>query len=334
MGFSEYKDIYIIAESLNGVIGKEALEITGQARLLANELKERVCAVVIGEKVTDESIQLLIASGADEVYVLAHALLMNYDGKSYAKVVSKLCDEKKPSAVIFSATACGRDLAPRVAAELVCGVTADVTELSIDKESHLIIWSRPALGGNIIADIISPNYKPQMGTIRPGTFRIPSPDYTRHGEVIHVPVFLSEGDIGVVVKEKIPAKKEAYSLKDAEIVIAAGRGIRNKQEWDMVEELANMLHAGIGVTRPIIDQGWISAEHKVGQTGNNVTSKVYIALGISGAMQHMCAVKSDILVAVNNNVNAPIMDMADYSVESNLKDFLPAIIKELKKRSI
>lgn len=331
MNFAEYKNVYVVSEVPQGVLKDEALEMTGEARLLADTLVEKVCTILIGSGIQKSQAQRLIACGADEVYIIDSPKLAVYDGLSYAKELADLLKEKKANAVIFSAGSCGRDLAPRVAALLVCGVTADVTELSADSETHLITWSRPAMGGNIMADIISPQYRPQMGTVRPGTFAVPEEDSTRKGEIISVPVTLSADDIGLILRQAIPAVKEENPVEEARIIVAGGRGIHHQKEWEQVRELASLLGAAVGVTRPIADMGWETQAHQIGQTGKFVTPDVYIALGISGSMQHLCGVKTKVLIAVNNNAAAPIMEQADYAVEADLRTFLPAFIEQAKK---
>lgn len=331
MNFAEYKNVYVVSEVPQGVLKDEALEMTGEARLLADTLVEKVCTILIGSGIQKSQAQRLIACGADEVYIIDSPKLAVYDGLSYAKELADLLKEKKANAVIFSAGSCGRDLAPRVAALLVCGVTADVTELSADSETHLITWSRPAMGGNIMADIISPQYRPQMGTVHPGTFAVPEEDSTRKGEIISVPVTLSADDIGLILRQAIPAVKEENPVEEARIIVAGGRGIRHQKEWEQVRELASLLGAAVGATRPIADMGWETQAHQIGQTGKFVTPDVYIALGISGSMQHLCGVKTKVLIAVNNNAAAPIMEQADYAVEADLRTFLPAFIERAKK---
>lgn len=331
MNFSEYKNVYVVSEVPQGILRDEALEMTGAARRLADKLGEKACTVLIGSGIQDSQVQRLIACGADEVYLIDSPKLAVYDGLSYAKELAGLLKEKKANAVIFSAGSCGRDLAPRVASLLVCGVTADVTELSADSETHLITWSRPAMGGNIMADIISPEYRPQMGTVRPGTFDIPEEDSSRKGEVISVPVHLTAEDIGLILRQTIPAVKEDNPVEEARIIVAGGRGIRNQKEWEQVRKLASLLGAAVGATRPIADLGWETPAHQIGQTGKMVNPDVYIALGISGSMQHICGVKTKVLIAVNNNAAAPIMEQADYAVEADLRTFLPVFIEQVKK---
>lgn len=330
MDFSDYKGIYVIAEVRDGKVEKVTGELLGQARKLAEKTGDPVEAVILGSGVKEQA-QDLIAYGADVVYVMESPLLAHYDGMAYEKELGALLKEKKPSAILFAATPYGRDLAPRIASAVVCGVTADVTELSVDEKTGLIVWSRPAMGGNIMADIISPQYRPQVGTVRPGTFDLPEADASRKGSVVEVPVTLTEKDLGTILKEIIPAPKEENPIEEAQIIVAGGRGIHSEEEWAQLHELADLLGGSVGASRPICELGWEPHSAQIGQTGKSVAPHIYFAFGISGAMQHICGVKADILIAVNRDKNAPIMEMADYAVTADLKDFLPAFIAEVKK---
>jgi electron transfer flavoprotein alpha subunit len=330
MDFSEYKDIYVIAAAPDGDLPGWALELTGEAHALAEKTGDKTVVVLMGYHVSEQA-GSLVAAGADVVYVMDSEVMNHYDGVVYSNELSRFLKEKKPSAVMFAADAAGRDLAPRVAGHLVCGVTADVTELSVDEKTGLIVWSRPAMGGNIMADIVSPEYRPQMGTIRPGTFRAPELDTSRKGEIIPVDVKSTDADRGTVVKEVIPQVKEENPVEEADIVVAGGRGIRTEEEWKLVHELADLLGGSVGASRPIVEKGWEPKERQIGQTGKFVQPHIYIALGISGAMQHMCGVKPDILVAVNRDESAPIMSEADYAVTADLSEFLPQLISEIRR---
>lgn len=330
MDFSDYKGIYVIGEVVNGKVANVTGELLGAARKLAETTGDKVEAVLLGNGVKEHAPQL-VAWGADIVYVMDAPLLAHYDGKAYEKVLGRLLLEKKPNAILFAATPYGRDLAPRVASALVCGVTADVTELSVDKDTHLIIWSRPAMSGNIMADIISPMYRPQVGTVRPGTFVLPEADASRTGEIIECPVALEAADLGTILKEVIHAPREEYPIEEAQVIVAGGRGIRTKEEWDMLYELADLLGGSVAASRPICELGWAPHSCQIGQTGKSVSPHVYFAFGISGAMQHVCGVKADIWIAVNRDAKAPIMEMADYAVTADLKEFLPAFIAKVRE---
>ena len=330
MDFSEYKGIYVIGALEDGKIQRVTGELTGEARVLADQLGEKVEVILLGGKLSDQP-ESLISLGADVVYVMTSPILDHYDGKAYQKALAGFLKDKKPDTVIFAATAYGRDLAPRVAAELVCGVTADVTELSADKEKGLVIWSRPAMDGNIMADIVSPLFRPQVGTVRPGIFRYPKADETRKGEVVHVPLTLSSDDLGTILKDVIQGEKEENPVELAKIVVAGGRGFHSEEEWKWVHELADLLGGAVGCSRPISELGWEPHSRQIGQTGKGISPKVYFALGISGAMQHMCAVNADIIIAVNKDPKAPIMELADYAIVADLKEFMPLLIEKIKK---
>lgn len=329
MDFSEYKGIYVIAEVEGGRVTPVTEELLGEARRLSTETGDPVCTVLMGSGIRNQA-ESLIAHGADIVYVMDSPLLSHYDGKAYEKALAALLKEKKPSAVLFAATPYGRDLAPRTAANVVCGVTADVTELSVDKETGLFVWSRPAMDGNIMADIVSPLYRPQVGTVRPGTFAPLEADSSWKGEVVDVPVQLAPSDLGTLLKEIIPAPKEENPVEKANLVVAGGRGFRTQEEWKLLYELADILGGSVGATRPICELGWEPHSRQIGQTGKSISPHVYFAFGISGAMQHICGVKADIMIAVNRDPNAPIMEIADYAVCADLKEFLPALINEIK----
>lgn len=329
MDFSEYKGIYVIAEVQNGQAAPVTEELLGEARRLAAETGDGVYAVLMGHEIRSQA-ENLIAYGADIVYVMDSPVFSHYDGKAYEKALSSLIKEKKPSAVLFAATPYGRDLAPRTAANIVCGVTADVTEMSVDSKTGLIVWSRPAMDGNIMADIVSPLYRPQVGTIRPGTFSPLEEDPSRKGKVVDVPVLLTVSDLGTVLREIIPAPKEDNPVEKADLVVSGGRGIHSQEEWKLLYELADLLGGSVGATRPICELGWEPHSRQIGQTGKSIAPHVYFALGISGAMQHICGVKADILIAVNRDPNAPIMEVADYAVCADLKEFLPVLISTIK----
>ena len=256
MDFSLYKGIYVIGALVNGGIQKVTGELVGEARLLADELGETVHVVLVGGALKDDPASL-IPLGADKVYVLTHKLLSHYDGKAYQKALASFLKDRKPDTIIFASTSFGRDLAPRLAAELVCGVTADVTELSADKEKRLVIWSRPAMDGNIMADIVSPLFRPQVGTVRPGIFKYPKADESRRGTVEEVPVTLDEEDLGTVLKSIIQGEKDENPVETAKVIVAGGRGFHSREEWEMVHELADLrrlqpphFRTGLGTSQP------------------------------------------------------------------------------------
>lgn len=330
MDFSDYKGLYVIGALTDGHIQKVTGELTGEARKLADKLGEQVEVILLGSGLADDP-AFLIPLGADKVYVMDSPVLSHYDGSAFQKVLAEFLKDKKPNVIMFAATPFGRDLAPRLAAELVCGVTADVTELSVDEKTGLVVWTRPAMDGNIVADIVSPNFRPQVGTVRPGIFKTPAPDASRKGEVIQVPVHLTENDLGTLLKDIIHGEKDDNPVETAKIIVAGGRGFHSKEQWGELHELADLLGCAVGASRPICELGWEPKSHQIGQTGKGVAPRVYFAFGISGAMQHMCAVNADVIVAVNRDPKAPIMDVADYAIVADIKEFLPLLIAKVKE---
>lgn len=330
MDFSKHKGVYVVAISQHGEISKVVGELIGEAKKIATKLNDQVSVVLIGNEIRSTA-EKFVYLGADIVYLFEHKSFNYYNGMVYEKILSKFFKEKLASVIIFPATDDCRDLAPRIASQLVCGVTADVTELSVDEETGLVVWSRPAMGGNIMADIISPNHRPQIGTIRSGNFKYPKEDRNRQGNIINVSFDLKELNLSLILKDIIMNPVEDNPVEDAKIIVAGGRGIGKKENWKYVRELAKLLNAAVGCSRPVCEMGWENYEHQIGQTGKNVSPRVYIALGISGAMQHICGINTDILISINKDSRAPIMQGADYSVVADLDEFLPNLIKKIKK---
>ena len=336
MDFSECKGVYVVAEIRDGRLLDVTKELLGQARKIADVLHEKTIVLAAGYKIR-EAAEALIPFGADEVYVFDNELLNEYHAEAYGKVLGEFLKKEKPDIVLVGATANGRDLAPRLSAALVCGVTADVTELSVDEKSGLVVWSRPAMGNNIFADIVSPDFRPQMGTVRPGVFAAPAEDRTRTGKITDVPVQLEKTDIHTVLRELICHEKEEDPVEDARIVVTGGRGIRDEKTWQQLHVLADLLGGTVGATRPVCELGWEPHSRQIGQTGKHISPKIYFAFGVSGAMQHVCGVKADVIIAVNRDPQAPIFDIADYAVVADADEFLPAMIREaeaLKKQEI
>lgn len=333
MDFSDYQGIYVVAETRNGRVCQVTEELVGQARRLADQKNQKAAVLLAGRNAASGA-DRLISLGADEVYLFESPLFDHYDGQAYEKVMGDFLLSRKADTILVGATATGRDLAPRLSAHLTCGVTADVTELSAESDTGLVVWSRPAMGDHIMADIVSPHFRPQMGTVRPGIFPIPAADPRRRGQIVEVPVRLTAADLGTVLKQIIPGEKESDPLEEARVVIAGGRGIRTRDEWQQLYRLASLLHGSVGATRPICEMGWEPRSRQIGQTGKLVSPAVYFAFGISGAMQHICGVKADIMVAVNKDPQAPIFQAADYGVVADVKEFLPLLtesVEALKK---
>ncbi len=329
---SEYKDVWVFIEHEQGKVSSVSFELLGEGRKLADALGCKVCGMLFGSKI-DDYIKEAIAYGAEKVYVTESPLLEDYRTDPFACAAINFIKKYKPEIVIFGATTQGRDFAGTVATTLGAGLTADCTGLDIDPETKYLKQTRPAFGGNIMATILDyPNYRPQMSTVRPKVFPMPSRDDSRKGEVIREPLPMTEDQIRTKVLELIKGA-EAVNLADAEIIVSGGRGIGNAENFKIIRELAGVLGAAVGASRAAVDAGWIPYEHQVGQTGRTVRPKIYIACGISGSIQHQAGMKtSDIIVAINKDPEAPIFKIATYGIVGDLFTVIPMVKEEFKKR--
>ncbi len=323
-------EVWIFAEQRNNRISRVSFEILGKARALAQKLNVQVGAVLACEK-QDSLSEQLIQHGADKVYLFENKQLKDYRTDPYAKVISELIQKENPQIVIYGATNIGRDLAPRIAQRIDTGLTADCTGLDIDNDG-LLLQTRPAFGGNIMAQIKCPKHRPQMSTVRPGIFEICPKDEKREGKIIKVDAKITDKDSKTKIVNIIKGQKKKANLDDAKIIVSGGRGLCKKENFKLLEELASLLGAEVGASRAVVDEGWISKDHQVGQTGKTVRPRMYIACGISGAIQHRAGMQnSEIIVAINKDPNAMIFSIADYGIVADAKQFLEALIKELKE---
>lgn len=328
---SAYKGVWVFVEQRLGKLMFTSLELLGEGRKLADKLGVELSAVLLGYDV-DGICEELIHFGADRVIYANHRLLQNYTTDGYTKVIADLINEKKPEAMIVGATNIGRDLAPRIAARLNTGLTADCTKLDIDEEQRILLQTRPAFGGNIMATIVTPKHRPQMATVRPGVMKKLEMDKSRKGIVESVKVKLNEDDIRVNVEEVVKSAKQIVNLIEAQYIVSGGRGLGNPEGFRLMQELADALGGVVGSSRAAVDAGWISHDHQVGQTGKTVRPKVYIACGISGAIQHLAGMQSsDCIIAINKNPDAPIFSVADYGIVGDLYKVVPMLIEEVKK---
>lgn len=328
---SAYKGVWVFAEQRNEKLMGTAFELLGEGRKLADKLGVELSAVLLGSGVENLSDEL-IHYGADRVILADHPELKMYTTDGYTKVIVDLVNSKKPEIILIGATNIGRDLGPRIAARLDTGLTADCTKLEIDEEQKILLQTRPAFGGNIMATIITPNHRPQMATVRPGVMKKLESDTSRKGVVEKVAVQLEPKDIRTVVKEVVKSAKQAVNLVDAEVIVSGGRGLGNPDGFKLIEELAKELGGVVGSSRAAVDSGWISQDHQVGQTGKTVRPRIYIACGISGAIQHLAGMQSsDCIVAINKNPDAPIFDVADFGIVGDLYKVVPMMIEEVKK---
>lgn len=328
---SAYKGVWIFAEQKDGIASNVALELLGEGRKLADQLGVELSAVLIGEK-PDAAAEVLIAHGADNVYVVDDPTLRDFNDESYTDVFAQLIRSYKPEIVLMGATAYGRSLAPRVASRIGTGLTADCTSLKIDDEKKILMQTRPAFGGNLMATIICPNHRPQMSSVRPKVMKPIPADPTRKGKIIRPAV-----SVPPVPSTKVSPVADhngrMVNLAEADIIVSCGRGMGDPKNLKLVEELAEVLGAGIGASRAVVDSGWIEYNHQVGQTGKTVGPKVYFACGISGAVQHLAGMSSsDTIIAINKDPDAPIFKIATFGIVGDVLEILPALIKEFRER--
>ncbi len=331
LDLSSYKGVWVFAEQKAGTLSPVTLELLGKGRHLADALSVPLSAVLIGFEVAEQE-KTLISYGADNVYSVDHKSLENYNDESYSDIFVQLVNQFKPEIVLIGATTYGRSLAPRVSSRLNTGLTADCTGLEIDTEKRILMQTRPAFGGNLMATIICPNHRPQMSTVRPKVMKPLEPDASRKGKIIKPDVHIPE-HLKIKVLDVVHTLCEAVNLTEADIIVSGGRGLGDPKNFALVEELAEVLGGAVGASRATVDAGWIDYSHQVGQTGKTVGPKVYFACGISGAIQHLAGMSSsDIIIAINKNPDAPIFKVATFGIVGNVLEILPELIKEFKSR--
>ena len=333
MDKTQYKDVYVFAEQREGVIQNVAFELLGKARELADRLNQKVVAILAGSGIKEKAKEL-IAYGADSVLCVDAPELKQYITEPYAQAVTQIIRERKPSILLIGATTIGRDLGPRLSARLETGLTADCTGLDISEEGDLLM-TRPAFGGHLMATIICPRFRPQMSTVRPGVMQTQPFDEAGAAKVVveKVTPALTADDIHVEILDIKKSAKKLVDLIGADVVVSVGRGISSDPEKGiaLAEELAGALGGVVGASRAVTDEGWLSADHQVGQTGKTVHPRIYVALGISGAIQHVAGMQdSETIIAINKNENAPIFGIASYGIVGDLYKVVPELIKEIK----
>ena len=326
---NQYKDIWVFAEQRQGKITPVVIELLGEGRKLADTKGIKLNAILLGKDVNGLA-EELIAYGAETVYVADDPLLENFTTDGYTKVIVDAVNEIKPEIVLIGATNIGRDLAPRIASRLNTGLTADCTKLEIDPEDGKIKQTRPAFGGNIMATIICPDARPQMSTVRPGVMDKAVRNDDNKGNIVPLKYDIKESDIRTKIIEIVKHAVEKVSLTDANIIVSGGLGLQNADGFKLIEELADKLGGVVGSSRAAVDAGWIDKSHQVGQTGTTVKPNLYIACGISGAIQHLAGMKeSSIIVAINKDPDAPIFSVADYGIVGDLYKVIPENISEI-----
>lgn len=325
----EYRGVWVFAEQREGNMQKVSLELLGKGREIADKLGEKLTAILLGHEVEKLSTKL-IEHGADEVLVVDNHNLKNYTTDGYAKVICDLINERKPEIFFIGASYIGRDLGPRVAGRLKTGLTADCTSLDVEESTGNLLMTRPAFGGNLMATIECPNHRPQMSTVRPGVFNVPCADERRVGIVEVIGTDLSKDNIRAKVIEVVKSLKEKVDLTEANIIVSGGRGVGSKDGFSILNELAEALGGVVGGSRAVVDAGVLEKHLQVGQTGKTVRPKIYIACGISGAIQHLAGMQeSEYIIAINKDGSAPIMSVADLAVVGDLYKVIPQMIEEI-----
>lgn len=349
------KDLYVIAEQRDGEIAKVTLELLGEATILAADLGEKVYAVLMGDQIKDKA-QSLIEAGADGVIVIEDPMLKEYVTEPYAKALTAMIKKYDPNIVFFGATSIGRDIAPRVAARVHTGLTADCTHLDINMNKYFeflkatstadtdsiekklgmddktLKMTRPAFGGNVMATIRCADYRPQMATVRPGVMKKIAPQTGKQGTVEEFKVEFTDADMNVTIKEVIKQTHKAVDITDAKVLVSGGRGIGSADFYKELQKVADLLGGEISSSRANVDAGWIEKSRQVGQTGKTVRPELYMACGISGAIQHIAGMEnSECVIAINKNDTAAIFDVSDLGIVGDVKVIIPKLIDALTK---
>jgi len=326
-------DVWVVIEHEGESAANVSWELLGIAARLAGDLDSQPAAVILGDGDNSDFLtRHAFSYGAATAYVAGNKSLTPFTAGPHSQALAALARKYNPEIILLGATTRGRDLASAVATDLETGLTADCTELEVDPESGLLRQTRPAFGGNILATIITPGHRPQMATVRPGVFPLPQAAAGATGKVVASKPRLAK-EQRVHRLQFLPNPEEEVSLHGADVIVAGGRGMRKAKNFIMLGDLARELGGVVGASRGAVDAGWVSARHQVGQTGQTVRPILYIAVGISGAIQHVAGMQnSDIIVAINNDPDAPIFDIADYGIVGDLFELVPAFITEIRKR--
>ena len=347
------KDIFVVVEQRNGNIQKVTLELIGEASKLAKDLGEEVVAVLMGYNIADKA-EMLIHYGASKVLVLDEPVLEHYTTEPYVKGIQYVIENFEPNIVLFGASSIGRDMAPRIAGRIHTGLTADCTRLDVKVSNYQeylrkatnvpeekiekldptdinLKMTRPAFGGNVMATIVCRKYRPQMATVRPGVMEMPTKDTTRTGEIIKVNSGVSEADMNVEILEVVRSEKKIVDITDAKVLVSGGRGVGGSAGYEPLRALAKELGGEVSSSRIGVDSGWIEKSRQVGQTGKTVHPNLYMACGISGAIQHLAGMEdSEFIIAVNKDKTCPMMQLADLGIEGDLKVIIPKLTEAVQ----
>ncbi|WP_244833783.1 electron transfer flavoprotein subunit alpha/FixB family protein [Clostridium sp. BJN0001] len=329
MNIADYKGVWVFAEQREGELQKVSLELLGQGRKVADKLGVKLTAVLLGNNI-EALANTLAEHGADEVLVAEDKNLQHYTTDAYCKVISDLAAERKPGILFIGATFIGRDLGPRIAARLQTGLTADCTSIDVEVEGGELLATRPAFGGNLMATIACPEHRPQMATVRPGVFEKITTDPSKC-KIEKVNVRLTDSDVRTAVLETVKTAKDIIDISEAKIIVSGGRGVGSKENFEMLKELADVLGGVVAGSRAAVEKGWIDNAYQVGQTGKTVKPTIYVACGISGAIQHVAGMQdSEVIIAINKDETAPIMKIADFGIVGDVKKVIPELIAQAK----
>lgn len=330
MDFQDYKDVWVFIEEKDGVIAPVSLELLGAGRKLADKRGSELAGVLIGENIKNLT-STLFEYGADIVYVYDQPIFKHYRTESFMKALLHCSNKYKPEIILYGATSTGKDLASAVATDLPTGLTADTTELDVEEDTGLLLASRPAFGGNIMATILCKKYRPQMATVRAKVMKALTPVRGRAGKVIEEYIPLAEEDIRTKVLEIVKETTKKVRIDEADIIVAGGKGLGSAEGFQLIHRLAETLGGVVGASRDVVEAGWVPHAHQVGQTGVTVTPKIYFAIGISGAIQHIVGMKNaGLIIAINKDSEAPIFEACHYGIVGDAFEIVPILIDGFK----
>ncbi len=330
MNLNAYKGVFVYIEQRAGEVQKVSLELLGKGREIADQLGVQLTAVMAGHGM-DSAASSLIHQGADAVLYADDPALAMYTTEPYTQVLAKVITEHKPEIFLIGATSIGRDLGPRVSARVQTGLTADCTSLDVSEDRQLMM-TRPAFGGNLMATIICPNHRPQMSTVRPGVMQKLKLDTTRKGTVEKLAMTFGKSPLNVEVLEFVKEEKERINIQEANVLVSGGRGMGSVENFGSLNALAGELNGVVSASRAVVDQGWIGHDRQVGQTGQTVRPDLYMAMGISGAIQHVAGMEeSEFILAINKDPGAAIFNVADLGVVGDVHKIVPLLVEELQR---
>ncbi|GAB7389233.1 electron transfer flavoprotein subunit alpha/FixB family protein [Bacillaceae bacterium] len=331
MDFADHRGIWVFLEVKDGKIAPVSLELLGAGRKLADKRNTELAGVLIGDGVkplADDA----FAFGADIVYLFDDPIFHHYRTEPYMHALLHACRTYKPEVILYGATSTGKDLASAVATDLPTGLTADTTVLDIEEDTGLLLASRPAFGGNIMATILCKKFRPQMATVRPKVMKALEPQPGRQGKLIEEKVPIKEEDVRTKILEIVRESKKTARIDEADIIVAGGKGLGSREGFQLIHRLADVLGAAVGASRDVVEAGWIGHEHQVGQTGVTVTPKIYFAIGISGAIQHIVGMQnSGLIIAINKDPDAPIFQACHYGIVGDAFEIVPLLIERFDK---